>query len=585
MDEKPALSSLLMSVNDEISFEDLFNIDDIQKLQDDFARATGVATIITRPDGTPITRPINFTRLCRDIIRKTPEGCANCYKSDATIGRICLTGPIIQTCAIGGLWDAGAGITVGGKHLANWLIGQIRNEAQSEESMRSYARKIGVDEELFIEAFLEVPSMPLEQFERIAQMLFTLAKQLSTLAYQNLQKARFISERKQANQNLLRQRERLQFLIDGSRLGTWEWNIQTNRTVFNETWAQINGYTLEELPPHCFETWERMVHPEDLARVKQVLADCVNNNAPYYECEYRMQHKDGHWIWVMDRGKLMTRDNEGKPLLMFGTHADISGSKKAEEEKEKLQAQLYQSQKMESIGRLAGGIAHDFNNMLGAILGYTELSLEELTPSEKLFSHLQEIRKAAQRSVELTRQLLAFARKQTVAPRVLDLNETVEGMLKMLRRLIGEDISLAWLPAANLGLVKIDPSQLDQILANLCVNARDAIAATGKVTIETSEATLDERFCLANPGASPGQYVVLAVHDSGCGMSQEAISHLFEPFFTTKEKGKGTGLGLATIYGIVKQNNGCILVSSTPGHGTTFRIYLPKQPAVTEQAQ
>jgi len=260
---------------------------------------------------------------------------------------------------------------------------------------------------------------------------------------------------------------------------------------------------------------------------------------------------------------------------------DITSRKRAEEEKEKLQSQLNQAQKMESVGRLAGGVAHDFNNMLSVILGHVEMVLERVDPGQPLFADLLEVRKAAQRSADLARQLLAFARKQTVAPKVLDLNETVEGMLKMLRRLIGEDIDLAWLPGGNLAPVRVDPSQLDQILANLCVNARDAIAGVGKITIETGAAALDKAYCAEHAGFVPGEYVLLAVSDNGCGMDAETLGHLFEPFFTTKELGKGTGLGLATVYGAVKQNNGFINVYSEPGHGTTFRIYLPRHAAKT----
>jgi len=260
-------------------------------------------------------------------------------------------------------------------------------------------------------------------------------------------------------------------------------------------------------------------------------------------------------------------------------YGDITERKLAEEEHKQLQAQLVQAQKMESVGRLAGGVAHDFNNMLGVILGHTEMALERLDPDQPLFADLQEVRKAAERSADLTRQLLAFARKQTVAPKVLDLNETVSGMLKMLQRLIGEGIDLAWLPGKALGPVKMDPSQIDQILANLCVNARDAIAGVGKVTIETDNTTFDEAYCADHPGFLQGEYAMLAVSDSGCGMDAETLGHLFEPFFTTKDLGKGTGLGLATVYGAVKQNNGFINVYSEPGQGTTFKIYLPRHKA------
>lgn len=255
---------------------------------------------------------------------------------------------------------------------------------------------------------------------------------------------------------------------------------------------------------------------------------------------------------------------------------EIEERKRAEEEREKLQNQFIQAQKMESVGRLAGGVAHDFNNMLGIIIGYAEMALDQVSPAEPLHANLEEIYKAANRSADLTRQLLAFARKQTVAPRVLDLNETLEGMLNMLRRLIGEDIDLAWLPGKNLWPIKLDPSQIDQILANLCVNARDAITNSGKLTIETGTISLDESYCADHLGFVPGDYAILAVSDNGCGMDKEILQDIFEPFFTTKDAGKGSGLGLATVYGIVKQNSGFINVYSEPGQGTTIKIYLPR---------
>jgi two-component system, cell cycle sensor histidine kinase and response regulator CckA len=255
---------------------------------------------------------------------------------------------------------------------------------------------------------------------------------------------------------------------------------------------------------------------------------------------------------------------------------DISESKRAEEARKTLQDQLTQAQKLESVGRLAGGVAHDFNNMLGVILGHADMAMEQIDPSHELFEALKEIRKAAERSADLTRQLLAFARRQTVSPKILDLNETVEGMLKMLRRLIGEDINLAWLPARSLWPVKVDPSQIDQVLANLCVNARDAIAGIGKITIETGTTFFDNDYCTRHPGFVPGDFVMLAISDNGCGMDAKTLGRIFEPFFTTKGVGEGTGLGLSTVYGVVKQNNGFINVYSESGHGTTFKLYFPR---------
>ncbi len=257
---------------------------------------------------------------------------------------------------------------------------------------------------------------------------------------------------------------------------------------------------------------------------------------------------------------------------------DISNRKRLEE-------QVRQAQKMESVGRLAGGVAHDFNNMLQAILGNTALALEDLPPDNPLRELLVEIQQCAERSAALTRQLLAFARKQPVAPKVLNLNATVESMLKILRRLIGEDIQLDWLPGADLWPVRLDPSQIDQLLANLCVNARDAITGIGQITLATHNVTIDEPLAARHPDWIPGNYVRLSVNDNGCGMDKQVLGHLFEPFFTTKAADRGTGLGLATVYGIVKQNHGYINVVTELGHGSTFEIYLPRHAEQTTPQQ
>ena len=263
------------------------------------------------------------------------------------------------------------------------------------------------------------------------------------------------------------------------------------------------------------------------------------------------------------------KDQEGNATGALSTARDITDLKT-------LEGQLRQAQKMESVGRLAGGVAHDFNNMLMVIIGYTEMVMGQVDPELPIFKDLQEILDAAKRSASLTRQLLAFARKQVISPVVLDINETISSMLKLLRQIIGEDIDLAWKPGLDVWPVKMDPAQIDQMLANLLVNAKDAIGGVGSVTIETGNIEFDERYCEGNAGFVPGKYVMMAVSDTGGGMDKHILDHIFEPFFTTKEVGKGTGLGLATLYGIVKQNNGFINVYSEPGQGTTFKIYLPR---------
>ncbi|MCW7752902.1 PAS domain S-box protein [Desulfobotulus sp. H1] len=291
---------------------------------------------------------------------------------------------------------------------------------------------------------------------------------------------------------------------------------------------------------------------------------------------------DGSEVWLEVFGAPI-RNEQGEIWASLAHFQDITERKEAESEREKLHAQLAQVQKMESIGRLAGGVAHDFNNMLGVIMGHADLALSQMEPEDALHADLEEIRKAALRSAGLTRQLLGFARRQTIAPTVLDLNAIVGEILKMLRRLIGEDIELVWKPADSLWAVKLDSTQVDQILANLCVNARDAIDGAGRIIIETANVFFDRDYCLRHAGFMEGNYVLLAVSDNGCGMDSDTLSHIFEPFFTTKGVGRGTGLGLSTVYGIIKQNKGFVNIYSEPGHGTSMKIYFPRHWAEAEQ--
>lgn len=356
-------------------------------------------------------------------------------------------------------------------------------------------------------------------------------------------------------------------------IGSWEWDALADTAVWSKELCRIVGIDPCEPVPSLAEQ-EKIYTPESTKRLRAAEEEAMKTGKGY-GLELESKQEDGTSRWLLARGEAL-RDGNGAISGLRGTALDITERKLAEQERVKLQEQLGQAQKMESIGRLAGGVAHDFNNMLAVILGHTDMVLTKLDPGDPIHAELQLVRKAASRSADLVRQLLAFARKQIVAPQVLDLNETVEAMLKMLRRLIGENIELAWLPGAALWRVKIDPSQVDQILANLCVNARDAIDGVGKVTLRTENVVISEAYCENYSDCFPGKYVLLAVGDTGSGMDQETLTNLFEPFFTTKEQGKGTGLGLATVYGSVKQNSGFIHVDSEPGKGTNFRIYLPR---------
>jgi len=310
-----------------------------------------------------------------------------------------------------------------------------------------------------------------------------------------------------------------------------------------------------------------------------LLTDLYENHT-ISDFEFELKKKDGTPM-VCQQTMQVRINNKGSILGFQGIIRDITERKRTEAEHKNLEAQLFQAQKMEALGQLAGGVAHDFNNLLTGISGFAKFAHEQVPPDSSAREDLSEVLKLAKRAEALTRQLLAFSRKQTLQPVVLNINRTVEEMMKMLSRLIGENIELVFVLAADLGNLNADPGQLEQVLVNLVLNARDAMPTGGKLTVETANALLDQDYARANIGVTPGEYVMLAVSDTGCGMDDNIRQHIFEPFFTTKPLGKGTGLGLSTVYGIVNQLKGSIWVDSEPGQGTTFKIYLPRMIAET----
>lgn len=386
---------------------------------------------------------------------------------------------------------------------------------------------------------------------------------------------RDISERKRAEEAI----KLAEFSIEHSSLTTFWFDRQARVMRVNEATCQALGYDREEFQHMTVRDFD-----PDFQSIEKWdnIWEVIKSTRNYLVIETRHRRKDGTIFPVEVVSSYF--EYAGREFIMSFAR-DISERKRSEDEQKKLQWQLMQAQKMESVGRLAGGVAHDFNNMLLVILGHAELAMQLADPTQPLYTHLQEIFKAAKRSSDLTRQLLAFARKQTISPQVLDLNALVTNTLKMLQRLIGEDINIAWKPGPELWKIHMDPTQIDQILANLSTNARDAIAGVGELIIETDNVAFDETYCMTHRGFSPGEYVQLTISDTGIGIDKEIIEHMFEPFFTTKEVGKGTGLGLAMVYGIVKQNNGFINVYSEPNHGTTFKIYLPRYVGPSSQIQ
>ena len=385
-----------------------------------------------------------------------------------------------------------------------------------------------------------------------------------------IESIRDITERKLAEIALRESDERFSRFFRASPVGTCISRLSDGQFVdANDAFLGLLGYTREEVIGKNALELRIWANPQNRANLLKILKE----HGRIRDFETQFVKKSGEVIDLIGFAELI--EIAGEQYLLSLAY-DITERKRGEDARRRLEEQLFQAQKMESVGRLAGGVAHDFNNMLGVIIGRAEIAMQQDVPHDKLQHHLDEILKAALRSADLTRQLLAFARKQTAEPKILDLNDTISGMLKMLRRLIGEDIDLSWQPGLDLWKVKIDPSQVDQILANLAVNARDAISGVGAVTMRSENVVIDDSNRAEIPESVPGEYVLLAMSDTGAGMSQEVREKIFEPFFTTKELGKGTGLGLSTVYGIVKQNDGFISVVSEPGKGTTFKIYLPR---------
>ena len=400
---------------------------------------------------------------------------------------------------------------------------------------------------------------------------------------------RDITRLKAAELALRANEERFRQAVGASKIGIFDHDHLTDAIYFSPEQREILGWDepVSGKDVHAklgARTFMDLIHPDDRDRLVAEVDRTHQSASGIFDVEYRVVRRDGSLRWITTRSQTFF-EGEGearRPVRTVGASRDVTDEKTAEEARARLQQQLLQATKMESIGRLAGGVAHDFNNMLNVIMGHVEFALDQLDPAHPITSDLTEVRRAAQRSADLTRQLLAFARRQAITPRIIDLNDYVDRMLTLLRHLIGENVTLTWRPGEQLTAVEIDPSQIDQILANLTANARDAIAGVGQVTIRTDNVSFDAAYCRTHPSVRPGEWVMLELADTGRGMDQETLDHIFEPFYTTKADGQGIGLGLATVYGIVEQNRGFISASSRLGGGTTVQIFLPRASTETE---
>ncbi|MDA3935274.1 MAG: PocR ligand-binding domain-containing protein [Actinomycetota bacterium] len=566
-----------------VDFEDMFDLEDIQRLQDAFSTATQVASMITQADGTPITKPSNFCRLCSELIRGTEKGRANCKESDAELGRVCIAGPTIQPCMSGGLWDAGAAITVGGRHVANWLVGQVRDSTQSEDHIAEYAREIGANEQAMVEAFREVPAMPRERFERIAEALFLLASQLSKAAYQNVQQARAIAERIETEEAL---RVTEQWLSESQRvaqLGHYIFEIPSDHWYGSPSLYDVLGVVE---PGGDFAAWLQAVHPDEREQLTRYFTEEVLGKGHPFDIEYRVvRQRDGAERWVHGLGSLEYGE-DGQPLSMFGVIQDITERKTAELELRRFSESLeilveqrtdeaVQANKAKS--EFIASMSHELRTPLNSIIGFSGIMLDGMAGevSDEQQRQLAMIRASGRRLLSLVNDVLDLSKIEAEAIRVelhkTNVNQICSDAVEQVRPQAEEKgIELRFISCAKgcsyCGQVMVDQDKLTQIVLNLLSNAVKF----------TREGSVECRIDCAGEKA-----MFIRVIDTGVGIEKDALESIFSEFvqipFEDEAKPQGTGLGLSISRRLAGLLGGELTVTSTPGSGSEFALGLPIQ--------
>ena len=582
-------------------FSDLFNLDEIQRIQDAFAEATGVASVITHPDGTPITRPSNFRRLCTEVLQQTETGHAECVLEGNRPLDPSPDGPLFFTCLSGSLWGGGASLWVGETHVANWLVGQVLDDTLADETLLDRAVRLGVDPDLFQAALAEVTRMTRERFTKIRDALQLFARQLSRLAIQNVQQAREISARREAETALRKSEERYRLLFENSPISLWEEDFSELRRYL----ADLRASGVEDLTRHFDDHPEelircgRMVRVVDVNRATLTLFEAESKADLYGSlekilppeptpllreevlavAEERMLELEcinrtltGRSLTVLVKSSLMPGYEETWEKVIVSIY-DRTREREMERERERMASRLLHAQKMDAIGTLAGGIAHEFNNAIFAINGNLELLEMHLSADGKSGRYINAIGSSAQRMAHLTAQLLTYSEGGSPSREAIDLNVFIRDMLRIMKHSLSPNIRVETDLAEDLPRIRADHIQIQMVLSALLLNADESIKTDGVITLTTVIRDLDLCLRKVYPGLQPGKYACLTVSDTGAGMDEETRSRLFDPFFTTKFQGRG--LGLSAVYGIVKNHGGWISVDSAPGRGTTVDICLP----------
>jgi PAS domain S-box-containing protein len=555
-----------------LELADVLDVEAVQALMDDFHRLTGIGVAILDLSGNVLVAT-GWQDICMKFHRVHPETAANCLESDLEFSKGIEPDAFKLYRCKNQMWDMATPICVGGRNLGNLFLGQFffDDETPDVETFRSQARRHGFDEAEYLEALARVPRWSREKVEAVMTFYSRFAGMISTLGHGNVRLARTLAERDRLLKELRESEAKSRAILDNVDIGIAligpDFRILEANRRMRGWFPEVAANT----EPVCF----RVLQP-------------TPRTAPCDPCPLRRALDEGR---VQREEMTMTVDNGDRhfrvvasPLLDdAGEVTDAIEMVEDVTEQLSLERQFRQAQKMEAIGQLTGGVAHDFNNLLQIINGAAELAMEDLPSGHSARESLAEISAAGERAARLVSQLLLFSRRQVMRPEPLDVNAVVDDLLKMLKRVIGENIRVHWLPGTGAGRVRGDRGMIEQVLMNLCVNARDAMPDGGVLTIETREIEIDQAYCAAHIWAKPGRYACIGVTDTGFGMDLETRERVFEPFFTTKGPGKGTGLGLATVYGIVKQHDGMISVYSEPGAGTCFKVYLPEvacEPAI-----